>query len=60
MIFWKPRAAGSPTLPGSDGPLATFGIRARTSWSSLFQKPGFTQIDVQFRGGTYYLPSTRG
>lgn len=41
---------------GTDGPLATFD-RARMLVQSV-QKSGLSQINVQFRGGTYYLPAT--
>ena len=47
-----PAANGDST----DGPLATFD-RARTL-AGLISKAGLTEIDVQFRGGTYYLAST--
>jgi hypothetical protein len=42
---------------GTDGPFATFD-RARAAVSAL-NKTGLTQVNVQFRGGTYYLASTQ-
>ena len=52
---WSGRLA-APNSAGSDGPLATFD-RARAMVQSIV-KAGLTQINVQFRGGTYYLPAT--
>ena len=46
----------APNAAGTDGPFATF-ERARASVAAL-NKTGLTQIHVQFRGGTYYLPAT--
>ncbi len=46
----------APNANNTDGPLATFD-RARALVQSI-DKTGLTQVVVQFRGGTYYLPST--
>jgi uncharacterized protein (TIGR03437 family) len=46
----------APNGANSDGPFATFD-RARAAVRSL-NKSGLTQISVQFRGGTYFLPAT--
>ena len=46
----------SPNATGTDGPLATFD-RARAMVQSI-SKTGLTQVAVQFRGGTYFLPAT--
>lgn len=46
----------APNTANSDGPFATFD-RARAAVQAL-NKNGMSQITVQFRGGTYYLPST--
>ena len=52
---WSGRLA-APNAGNTDGPLATFD-RARTL-VGLISKTGLTEIDVQFRGGTYYLAAT--
>jgi hypothetical protein len=46
----------APNSAGSDGPFATFD-RAR-AMVQYIAKTGLTKINVQFRGGTYYLPAT--
>lgn len=46
----------APNSQGTDGPFATFD-QARSFVQSI-DKAGLTQINVQFRGGTYYLPAT--
>ena len=46
----------APNAADTDGPFATFD-RARAAVQSI-NKTGLTQITVQFRGGTYFLPST--
>ncbi len=46
----------APNSNGTDGPFATLD-RARAFVQSL-AKSGLTQVNVQFRGGTYYLTST--
>ena len=46
----------SPNPAGTDGPFATFD-RARAAVAAL-KKAGLTQVTVEFRGGTYYLPAT--
>jgi len=46
----------TPDSSNSDGPFATLD-HARAYLQSI-SKSGLTRIDVQFRGGTYYLPST--
>jgi uncharacterized protein (TIGR03437 family) len=46
----------SPNPAGTDGPFATFD-RARAAVAAL-NKGSLTQVTVQFRGGTYYLPAT--
>jgi uncharacterized protein (TIGR03437 family) len=46
----------APNSNNTDGPFATFD-RARTIVQSI-SKAGLTGINVQFRAGTYYLPST--
>lgn len=45
----------APNAAGTDGPFASFD-RARALVQSI-SKPGLTQITVQFRGGTYFLPA---
>ena len=45
-----------PDSAGDDGPFATFD-NARAAVQSL-NKAGLTQVNVQFRGGTYFLPAT--
>jgi uncharacterized protein (TIGR03437 family) len=45
----------APNAAGSDGPFATFD-HARAAVAAL-NKTGLTQISVQFRAGTYYLPA---
>ncbi|HLK63745.1 MAG TPA: hypothetical protein VKU19_09910 [Bryobacteraceae bacterium] len=52
---WSGTLAASNSA-GTDGPFATF-EHARASVAAL-NKTGLTQIHVQFRGGTYYLPAT--
>lgn len=52
---WSGRLA-APNSAASDGPFATFD-RARAMVASI-SKTGLTEVDVQFRGGTYYLAST--
>src|SRR5205085_8173874 len=47
----------APNAANSDGPFATFD-RARSAVQGL-NKNGLTQVTVQFRGGTYFLPSTQ-
>jgi uncharacterized protein (TIGR03437 family) len=46
----------APNPAGTDGPFATFD-HARAAVAAL-NKAGLTQLTVQFRGGTYYLPAT--
>lgn len=46
----------APNSGNTDGPFATFD-HARAFLQSISQA-GLSQIDVQFRGGTYFLPST--
>ncbi|MDP8981430.1 MAG: hypothetical protein M3O35_12670 [Acidobacteriota bacterium] len=46
----------APNSAGTDGPFATL-EHARATVAAL-NKAGLTQIHVQFRGGTYYLPAT--
>jgi len=46
----------APNATNTDGPLATF-EHARAVVQSL-NKTGLTQVSVQFRGGTYFLPAT--
>ncbi len=53
--FWSGRLA-APNSTNTDGPLATFD-RARTFVQSI-AKAGLTQVNVQFRAGTYFLPAT--
>ena len=52
---WSGRLATSNST-NSDGPIATFG-RARTIVQQL-NKSGLTQVNIQFRAGTYFLPAT--
>ncbi len=52
---WSGKLA-APNPAGTDGPFATFD-HARATVASL-DKSGLTQVTVQFRGGTYYLPAT--
>ena len=52
---WSGRLA-APNSASTDGPFATFD-RARAMVQNIV-KTGLTQINVQFRGGTYYLPAT--
>ena len=47
----------APNAANTDGPFATFD-RARAAVQAL-NKTRLTQITVQFRGGTYFLPSTQ-
>ena len=53
---WRGTLA-APNSAATDGPFATF-EHARASVAAL-NKTGLTQIHVQFRGGTYYLPATQ-
>ncbi len=53
--FWSGRLA-APNPAGSDGPFATLD-RARSVVQNIV-KTGLTRINVQVRGGTYYLPAT--
>ena len=46
----------APNSGGTDGPFATFD-RARVAIAAL-NKANLSQVNVQFRAGTYYLPST--
>ena len=46
----------APNPANTDGPFATFD-RARAAVRSL-NKSGLTQVLVEFRGGTYFLPAT--
>ncbi len=46
----------APNSAGTDGPFATFG-HARAAVQAL-NKTGLTQITIEFRAGTYYLPQT--
>jgi len=49
-------ALASPNPAGTDGPFATFD-HAREAVAAL-NESSLTQVTVQFRGGTYYLPAT--
>jgi uncharacterized protein (TIGR03437 family) len=51
--FWSGQIA-TPNSGGTDGPLASFD-RARILVQTI-DKTGVSQINVQFRGGSYYLP----
>jgi uncharacterized protein (TIGR03437 family) len=53
--FWSGRLA-APNSTDTDGPLATFD-RARTIVQGI-SKTGLSQVNVQFRAGTYFLPAT--
>jgi len=53
--FWSGRLP-APNSTNTDGPFATFD-HARAFVQSI-NKAGLTQVNVQFRGGTYYLPAT--
>ena len=53
--YWSGTLA-APNSTRTDGPLASFD-RARALVQSI-SKTGLSAINVQFRGGTYYLPST--
>jgi uncharacterized protein (TIGR03437 family) len=53
--LWSGRLP-APNSANSDGPFATFD-HARAFVQSIV-KSGLTQISVQFRAGTYYLPAT--
>jgi uncharacterized protein (TIGR03437 family) len=53
--LWSGRLA-DPNATNTDGPFATLD-HARAFVETLNQ-PAFSQITVQLRGGTYYLPST--
>ena len=46
----------APNAAGTDGPFASF--EGARSFIQSINKTGLTQINVQFRGGTYYLPAT--
>jgi len=52
---WSGKLA-SPNPSGTDGPFATFD-HARAAVAALNQA-GLTQVTVQFRGGTYFIPAT--
>lgn len=53
--LWSGRLP-APNSTSTDGPFATFD-HARASVQSI-SKTGLTQVTVQFRGGTYFLPAT--
>ncbi len=53
--FWSGRLA-APNSGNTDGPFATFD-HARAI-VQLINKAGLTQVSVQFRAGTYFLPAT--
>ena len=53
--FWSGTLA-APNASKTDGPFASFD-KARAVVQAI-SKTGLTGISVQFRGGTYYLPST--
>lgn len=53
--FWSGRLP-VPNAAGTDGPFATFD-RARLL-VRVTDKAGLSQVNVQFRAGTYYLPAT--
>ncbi len=53
--FWS-GTLSAPNSAKTDGPLATFD-RARAILQSV-AKAGLSQINVQFRAGTFYLPAT--
>ena len=53
--FWSGRLP-TPNSTNTDGPFATFD-RARVLVQSI-NKLGLTQVNVQFRAGTYFLPAT--
>jgi uncharacterized protein (TIGR03437 family) len=53
--FWS-GTLPAPNSSNTDGPFASFD-HARAIVRSI-SKAGLTQINVQFRAGTYYLPST--
>jgi hypothetical protein len=53
--FWS-GTLPAPNANNTDGPFASFN-HARAIVQSI-SKTGLTQISVQFRAGTYYLPST--
>jgi len=53
--FWSGRLA-APDSTKTDGPFATLD-RARAFVQSIV-KAGLTSVNVQLRGGTYYLPAT--
>ncbi len=53
--FWSGRLA-APNSSNTDGPFATFD-RARALVQSI-GKAGLSEVNVQFRAGTYYLPAT--
>lgn len=54
--FWSGRLP-APNPAQTDGPLASFD-RARALVQAI-SKTGLSQVNVQFRGGTYYLSSTK-
>lgn len=53
--FWSGRLP-APNAGSTDGPFATFD-HARAYLQSI-NMAGLTQVSVQFRAGTYYLPAT--
>jgi len=53
--LWSGRLP-APNSSNTDGPFATFD-RART-YVQAIDKAGLSQVNVQFRAGTYYLPAT--
>jgi hypothetical protein len=53
--FWSGRLP-APNSTGTDGPVATFD-HARAFVQSI-DKAGLSQVSIQFRSGTYYLPAT--
>jgi hypothetical protein len=54
--FWSGRLA-APNANATDGPLASFD-RARALVQSV-NKVGLSLVNVQIRGGTYFLPATQ-
>ena len=54
--FWSGRLP-APNPPNTDGPFATFD-HARALVQAI-SKTGLSQVNVQFRGGTYFLSSDR-
>ncbi len=53
--LWSGRLS-APNSDNTDGPIATFD-HARAFLQTI-NKAGLNQVNVQFRGGTYFLPST--